>query len=141
MGRHPSSQGLAVTSYELGYSQPTLEQLCIPDLVEMHHRYHSRAWYQPESDGYGAWRQIFRNLESHIDPLFTREHNRGFRGSIHDQYSPPRMPKDSLMIEVIEDELATSGVIFIHNHRRTEPPRIIPASQWQSITKRYKGNR
>jgi len=141
MNRHPSSQGLAVISYELGYAQPTPEQLHVPDLVQMHHRYHSRAWYQPESDGYGAWRQVFRNLEAHIDPLFTTDHNRGFRGSIHDRYAPPRMPKDAQMIEVVEEELAIHGVIFIHNFRRSEPPRIMPAYQWKTITKRYKGNR
>lgn len=130
--------GLAVSPYELGFQIPSEEAYQISGVVEMHHRYHSRAYYNPESDGYGAWRKVFRNLEIHIDPLLTQEHNRGFAGSLHDKYTPPRVPKDSTMIEVVEQELATSGVILLHNYRRSEPPKIMTTNQWKATTKRYK---
>ena len=138
--KYPSdTNGLAISPYELGFQVPSEEAYQIKGGVEMHHRYHSNAWYKPESDGYGAWRQVFRNLEVNIDPLLTQEHNRGFAGSLHDKYTPPRMPKDSVMIEFIENELAGNEFIRLHNYRRSMPPRIMPASQWIVIKRRYKG--
>lgn len=137
--KYPSDvNGLAVSPYELGFQIPSEQAYDIRGGVEMHHRYHSRAYYNPESDGYGAWRQVFRNLEVHIDPLLTVEHNRGFAGSLHDKYTPPRVPKDSTMIEVVEEQLALTGVILLHNYRRSMPPRFMTASQWSATIKRYK---
>lgn len=137
--KYPSDvNGLAVSPYELGFQVPLEQDYQIRGGVEMHHRYHSRSWYNSESDGYGAWRQVFRNLASHLDPMLTQEHNKGFQHSLHDKYTPPRVPKDSLMIEVVEQELATSGVILLHNFRRSMPPKIMTSNQWKATTKRYK---
>lgn len=138
--KYPSTpEGLAVSPYELGFVIPTEEDYQIKGGVEMHHLYHSRAWYNPESDGYGAWRQVFRNLYTNVVPMLTQEHNRGFSGSLHDRYTPPRMPKDALMIEQVEKELAENELIRLSNHRRSMPPRIMTANQWVIIKRRYKG--
>lgn len=140
--KYPSTpEGLAVSPYELGFVIPTEEDYQIQGGVEMHHLYHYRSWYNPESDGYGAWRQVFRNLLINLEPMLTQEHNGGFAGSLHDKYRPPRMPTDAKMIEVVEQELAENGLIRLYNHRRTLPPRIMPASQWVIVKRRYKGGK
>jgi hypothetical protein len=137
--KYPSTpEGLAVSPYELGFTIPAEEDYQIKGGVEMHHRYHSSRWYDPESDGYGAWRQVFRNMEINIDPMLTNEHNKGFQGSLHDRFTPPRMPKDALMIEVVEAELENSGVVLLHNFRRCMPSRIVTPSQWNGIKRRYR---
>ena len=137
--KYPSdSNGLAVSPYELGFQIPSEEAYQIKGGVEMHHRFHPRVWYNPESDGYGAWRQVFRNMEVNIDPLLTQEHNKGFQGSVHDKYTPPRMPRDVTMIDFVEAELASGGVILLHNYRRSMPPRIMPANQWKATIRRYR---
>lgn len=137
--KYPSTpEGLAVSPYELGFAIPAEEDYQIQGGVEMHHLYHFKNWYNPESDGYGAWRQVFRNLVEHVPPLLTHEHNKGFAGSLHDRYTPPRMPKDSTMIEVVEAHLAENGLIYLHNFRRSQPARIMPAHQWSAVRRRYK---
>lgn len=137
--KYPSTpEGLAVSPYELGFRIPTPEDHKISGGVEMHHLYHFNRWYNPESDGYGAWRQVFRNLTDNVVPMLTQEHNKGFAGSLHEKYRPPRMPKDSLMIEVVEQHLAENGLIYLHNYRRSQPPKIMPAHQWSAVRRRYK---
>lgn len=137
--RYPSDEkGLAISPYELGFQIPTDANYQIRGGVEMHHRYHYDCWYKPESDGYGAWRQVFRNMVVNLDPLLTQEHNRGFAGSLHDTYKPPRMPRDAVMIDFVEQELSENGVILLHNTRREQPPKIMPAYQWYAAIKRYK---
>lgn len=138
--KYPSDiNGLAVSPYELGFAIPAEDDYQIKGGVEMHHLYHFRKWYDPESDGYGAWRQVFRNLDVNVVPMLTQEHNKGFQGSLHDRFTPPRMPKDAVMIERVEQELAENEFLRLHNYRRNMPPRIMPASQWIIIKRRYKG--
>lgn len=139
--KYPSVDGLAINPNELGYFTPTNEQIYTGGLVEMHHRYHFSRWYDPESDGYGAWRQVFRNLEVNIDPLLTGEHNKAYRGSLHERYSPPAMPKDVVMIDFVEQELYTNGMLLLHNFRRSMPPKVMSAAQWSATRKRYRGNK
>lgn len=140
MGKYPSHDGLAIHPYELGFNEPTLEQIQTSRRVEYHHVYHYAGWYDPESDGYGAWRQVFRNLLPNVVPLLIEEHN-GVPGALHNRYKPPHMPSDRLMIDVIEDQLAINGLIAQHNSRRSQPPRLITPDQWQAKKKRYRSAR
>ena len=140
--KYPSTpEGLAVSPYELGFRIPTEEDYQIRGGVEMHHLYFPKAWYNPQSDGYGAWRGVFRNLVINIAPLLTQEHNAGFADSVHDKYRAPAMPPDFKMIEVIDNELFTNGIIKLHNYRREQPPRMMPEHQWATIRSRYKARR
>lgn len=137
MGKYPSNDGLAVHPYELGFTEPTPEQIQMPRRVEFHHIYHYGRYYDPESDGYGAWRQVFRNLVPNVVPLLIEEHN-GAPNTLHGKYKPPQMPKDTKMIEFIEQELSINGLILLHNSRRSLPPRILTPNDWQAKKKRYK---
>lgn len=141
MGKYPSQDGLAINPYELGFAVPTPEQLATPLRVEYHHIYHYGRWYDPESDGYGAWRQVFRNLVPNVVPMLREQHNAGIPGSVHNRYKPPVMPKDAVMIDFCEEQLAMHGVLELHSSRRLVPHRIIDPSQWQSKIKRYKPRR
>jgi len=139
--RYPTLEsGLAQPIEELGFTIPTLEQYREGGLVEMHHMYHSRTFYDPEADGYGAWRQVFRNMYSNIAPMLTAEHNRGYVGSLHSRYDPPKMPKDAVMIDYANEELERNGFIRMHNYKRNMPPKLILPEVWQSKIKRYKVN-
>lgn len=137
--KYPTGEdGLAVSPYELGFRVPTPEDYEIRGGVEMHHLYFFKSWYNPEADGYGAWRQVFRNLVTNVVPIVTHEHNAGFAGSLHDTYKPPRQPKDSVMIDVVEHELAENGLIRLHNYRHDSPYKIMPIHQWSSVRRRYR---
>lgn len=138
MGKYPSRDGLAVHPYDLGFTQPTPEQLIQPRRVEYHHIYHYGRWYDPEADGYGVWRQVFRNLVPNVVPLLIEEHNAGTPGALHDKYKPPQMPKDAVMIDFVEQELATNGLLLIHNCRRSQPAKVITPDEWRGKKKRYK---
>lgn len=54
MGKYPSRDGLAVSPYELGFTEPTPEQITTHKRVEFHHIYHYGRYYDQESDGYGG---------------------------------------------------------------------------------------
>ena len=137
MGKYPSLDGLAISPYELGFTQPTPEQLYQPRRVEYHHIYHYGRWYDPESDGYGAWRQVFRNMVPNVVPMLIEEHN-GSPQTLHGRYKPPVMPKDRVMIDFCEQALEEQGVILLHNQRRSLPPKIITPHDWRSKVKRYR---
>jgi hypothetical protein len=137
MGKYPSQDGLALHPYELGFTEPTTEQIQTPKCVEYHHIYHYGRYYEPESDGYGAWRSVFRDLVPNVVPLLIGEHN-GLPASLHNRYKPPQIPKDIVMIDFVESQLAENGLILLHNHRRSQPPRMLTPRDWQAKKKRYK---
>lgn len=134
-------EGLAVSPYELGFVIPSETDYQIRGGVEMHHLYHFKNWYNPESDGYGAWRQVFRNMIPNVVPMLTQEHNGGFANSLHDRYGPPKRPNDALMIEVVEQEIVEHGFIRLHNHHRGQAPRMMPPNQWLIVKRRYKSGK
>lgn len=140
MGKYPSRDGLAVSPYELGFTEPTPEQITTHKRVEFHHIYHYGRYYDQESDGYGAWRQVFRNMVANVVPLLIEEHN-GAPQTLHGRYRPPQIPKDALMIDVLEQEITESGLILQHTPRRAAAPRIITPDQWQAKKRRYKSGK
>lgn len=138
MGGYPTVDGLAVSPYELGFTYPTQGEIESTRRVEWHHLYYYGRWYEPEADGYGAWRQVFRNLVDNVQPLLIEEHN-GASDTLHGRWRHgPRMPKDRQMIDVVEEHLAQNGLILLHSSRRSDTPKVLTPVQWQAKRKRYK---
>jgi hypothetical protein len=57
---------------------------------------------------------------------------------LHEQYSPPPIPRDSLMIDVIDEYLSLNGVINVAYEKRTNQNYQIGSEQWQQIKGFYR---
>jgi len=127
MGRYPTKLGYAVSPYEIGYTVPSSAQIERRGLVNVHHKYFYRRSYETT-----AWRQVFRNLSSNMYPLLVDEHQ-----ELHEEYDPPKMPSDTLMIDYIESELATNGLLIVQRRKDIINPRIITHEQWKPIREQF----
>lgn len=130
--RYPThTEGHIVSPYELGYTVPSQLQIDKRKTTN-HHGWYNSAWYQDK-----RYRQVFRNLTSHVYPMLRNEHNDGDY-TLHDKYSPPVMPKDAKMIEVVDDYLAVNGVIECVREKKTSEVYEMQADEWQLIKGLYK---
>jgi hypothetical protein len=125
--------GLIVPPAELGYTVPTPEQLATRRLCTMHHGNFPRRDYQ-----YARYASVFRNLVPNVFPMIAVEHNLG-ADNLHGQYSAPKKPHDSLMIEVLDDYLAEHGVIECIREKQTRQTYFIEFEEFQIIKRGYRG--
>lgn len=117
--RYPVSNGRVVPVTELGFN-------IVPDergYTSRHHLYWERSWYRERRH-----RQVFRNLVDHVVTMPSYQHN-----TLHDIYDPPVRPKDSFMIDCVDEYLALHGVLDVVFESKTCISREISAEQWQQI--------
>ncbi len=124
MGRYPVRDGLAVPIEEIGFETVSHQR----KVTNNHHLYFDRAWYMEK-----RYRQVFRGLLPHVQTMNIEEHN-----VLHDRYSGPPMPRDALMIEVVDEYLFMNGVIDVVRESKTCETYQIEPSQWQSIKGLYR---
>lgn len=124
MRRYPTRNGLAVPIEEVGFERVAHERRN----TNNHHLYFDRAWYSDV-----RYRSVFRNLLPHLQTLRIADHEQ-----LHDTYSPPVMPSDSLMIGTVEDYLAQNGVIHCVKEKKTNEVYEIQAGEWQVIKGMYR---
>jgi len=125
--RYPTRNGLIISPYELGYSEPTEQQFNTRGRVTIHHGYYNRQDFRSE-----RLHSIFRNLVTNTYPLLAEQHT-----DSHKDYSAPPKPNDFLMQDVIEEYLATNGVIDCIYEKRTRQTHQITPDQWQNIRGGY----
>ena len=116
--RYPTRNGLVVPPQELGLRVVEHERR----VTSNHHLYWPRRNYQ------GPVSHLFRALAPHIVPLLIPEHSQ-----IHRDYSAPIMPKEGLMVDVIDEYLSLNGVINAVYDRKTMEHYQITANQWARL--------
>jgi hypothetical protein len=119
MGRYPSKNGIALPVIELGYDVVPFERRKTTN----HHRQFDRAWYMEK-----RYRQVFRGLLPHLDTMPIDQHI-----DLHDRYSAPIMPPDSLQIAVVDEYLFMHGQIDVVRESKTNETYQITADQWARI--------
>lgn len=125
MRRYPTNKrGLAISPYELGFTEPSPEFIR-SNVTNNHHSYFHSGQYTQEMHS------IFRNLVSHLSPLYIPEHN-----YLHDRYEAPKVPKVSTMVDVLEERLENFGYIEVVLKKCTNQTRIITPEQWACVLKR-----
>jgi len=122
--RWPVRNGLAIPTAELGFEEVPHQRR----LTTNHHNYWSRAQYQDK-----RYKQVFRGLLPHLTTLPIEVHEQ-----LHEKYSPPIMPRDSLMIDVIDEYLSLNGVIDVVYEKKTNQTYQIETEQWQSLKGLYR---
>lgn len=126
--RYPTNRlGLVVLPSELGFAVPTPEQLAVRRLTTIHHGFWERARYNDV-----RFRSVFRNLVTNTFPLLADEHLQ-----LHEDYDAPKRPKDSLMVEVVDDYLTMNGVIHCIREKHTRSCFEIQPADWINIKKGY----
>ena len=125
--RYATRNGLIISPYELGYLEPTEQQFNTRRRVTTHHGYWTGTSYHSN-----RLHTIFRNLVTNTYPLLVEEHQ-----ELHEDYSAPPKPNDFLMQDVIEEYLATNGVIDCIYEKRTRQTHQITPDQWQNIRGGY----
>ncbi len=124
MGRYPVRDGVALPIEEIGYEIVSPERR----VTNNHHLYFDRAWYMDK-----RYRQVFRGLLPNVQTMNITDHN-----ELHDRFSGPPMPRDSLMIDVVDEYLFMNGVIDVVRESKTcETYQVMP-EQWQSIKGSYR---
>jgi hypothetical protein len=127
--RYPTRQGgLIVPPTELGFHAPTPEQFNTRRLTTNHHGYFERHRYADL-----RYRMVFRNLVSNVYNLLADEHV-----SLHEQFDAPKRPRDSLMIEVLDDYLVMNGVIECIREKQTRQTYQIQPEEWRHIKRGYR---
>lgn len=125
--RYPTRNGLIISPYELGYTQPTPEQQQARGRVNIHHGYYFRHSYDARLRG------VFRNLITNTYPLIISEHS-----ELHTRFNEqPRVPKEDLMIDVVEEYLSLNGVIHCIHEKKTKDIYEVSAEQWERIRASY----
>ena len=119
--------GLIVSPYELEYTQPTDRDIERRRTTN-HHLYWTKQQY-----GTTAIRHTFRNLVDHVEPLLRREHE-----GLHDKYTPPPIPHEGLMIDVLDEYMALNGVINLVREKATNEVREMSAAHWEQTRLNYK---
>ena len=80
------------------------------------------------------YRQIFRGLLPHVQTMRTDDHI-----ELHERFSGSVVPKDSLMIDVIDEYLSLNGVIDVVREKRTRETYELTADQWDLYKRQYRG--
>jgi hypothetical protein len=127
----PTRNGLAISPYELGFTVPTPEQLETRRAVTIHHG-------QWERDRYTGprHRTVFRNLITNTYPMLAPEHI-----ILHEDYDAPVRPKDSVMIDVLDEYIALHGFIECIREKQTRSTYIIMPEAYEGIKRGYKSGK
>lgn len=115
---YPTRNGLIISPYELGCTVPTRER------TNIHH-------------GYWPWNKLgdhfisrtFGSLITNTFEMIPEEHNIG-RFSLHHDYSPPKLPNFTTMVEVVDEYLDIQGQIDCIKHNSTREQFIVNREQW-----------
>jgi len=126
--RYPTRGGLIIPPAEIGLHAPTPEDLGVRRLTSNHHAYFQKAQYHDI-----RFRAVFRNLVTNVYPLFVPDHAR-----LHEEFDPPKRPKDELMVDVIEEYLSLHGVVECIREKRTREVYQIQPEEWVAIKKGYR---
>lgn len=124
--RYPTHQdGLAVCVYELGYSRPPEALLSVKGLFNVHHLYwpHSKLNNDPVM-------RIFKDAFANTRLMHAREHNTG-KDTLHTEYDPPRIPKLGTMIDFLDEQIGTFGVIDCVKQNKTNEHVFVTACEWE----------
>lgn len=121
--KYPTRSGLAIPPSELGYAEVPHERR----RTNNHHLYYERYRYDQR------WRSVFRNLTSHVQPMLIEEHT-----DLHERFDSPRVPNDTLMIDVVEEYLSLNGAIDCVREKRTQETYQIQEEEWQMIKGLYR---
>lgn len=116
------ANGLIVPPYELGFTIPSAEQLHTRRRTTNHHGYFYHADYSRRLHS------VFRNLVSNVYPLLEEEHTR-----LHRDFDAPIKPKDTVMIDVIDEYLSLHGVIDCVKEKRTRETYQLTAMEWERV--------
>lgn len=119
MSRYPTSQGLAIPIQQLGY------EVVLPErrITSQHHLYFPRRLYDQT-----PIRHLFRNLVDHVQTMNNAEHI-----DLHYRFTGPVMPKEGLMIDVLDEYVALNGVLDFVSEKRTNSIYQLMPEQWQEI--------
>lgn len=128
---YPTRSGLIIPVYEIGFTLPTEEQLARRCTTTNHHGYF------PGRDYETTWRRVFRNLTVNMYPMLAKEHNMA-SGNLHDRFDPPKMPRDGMMIEVVDEILVANGIIECVHSRDTSQTYQVTPEQWASYKEHYR---
>lgn len=121
--RYPTRNGLVVPIEDVGFERVPHERRRTTN----HHTYWERAWYMEK-----PYRRVFRGLLPHVITLRIQDHT-----ELHNTFRAPVMPSDIQQIDVVEDYLATHGVIDVVCEKRTNQTYQILPEQWQAIRGAY----
>jgi len=116
---YPTRNGLIISPYELDFTKPTGER------TNIHH-------------GYFPWAKLndhfisrtFGSLITNTFEMLPEEHNIG-RFTLHSDYSPPKLPNFSKMVEVVDEYLDLHGQVDCIKHNSTRELYIITAERWR----------
>jgi hypothetical protein len=122
--RYPTRKnGLIIPPYELNFTVPTEEQLNTRRRATIHHGYYNRSNYSGE-----RIHNIFRNLVTNVYPLLAEEHT-----ELHNDFSPPIKPRETLMIDVVEEYLAVNGTVDCIRESKTRQVYQLTANEWERV--------
>lgn len=122
--RYPvNKQGIALPIQEVGF-----------EVVQHQRRLTNRHHLQYERNNYTSpLQRVFRGLSSRVVDMWIIDHN-----ELHERYSPPRVPTDIAMIDVVEEYLSLYGVIDVVREKRTHETYQIESGTWQNIKSQYR---
>lgn len=121
--RYPTRNGLIISPYELGLTIPTQEHLNTRRRTTRHHGFWQRANYSSN-----RIHSVFRNLVTNVYDLLIEEHE-----DLHHDYDAPIKPKETLMIDVVEEYLSLNGTIDCIREKRTHEIYHISPQEWAHI--------
>jgi len=121
--KYPTRDGLVIPPTEL-YTPPTELQLNTRRATTNHHAYFERSDYMVGP----RWRGVFRNLVTNVYPLLVPDHI-----DLHNEFNGPKMPKDSLMIDVIDEYALLHGAVDLVKEKKTNEVYQLPLDQWGKI--------
>lgn len=122
--RWPSRSGLAVPIQELGFREVPPER----GRTNNHHLYFERQKYRDI-----RWRSVFRNLVDHVVTMEVPEHN-----DLHRRFTSPKIPADTLMLEVLQDYMDEHGAIDCVREHKTHEVYQIQSGEWEFIKGLYR---
>lgn len=118
--RYPTdSRGLAVPIEEVGFE-------AVPHVrrtTNRHHLYWTRNRYDKD-----PLKRVFRNFMPHVQTMRVPDHD-----LLHELYDPPKMPNNTLMIDVLEEYMSLHGVIDAVGRHNASEHRIITPAEWNLI--------
>jgi len=127
MGKWPSRNGLAVSPFEMGFTQPDREDFQYKR-TQNHHGYWTRTRYTSS-----PLLMLFRGLETHVHALKIHEHQ-----GLHERYAPPEVPHAGLMVDVLDEYIEMTGVLNIVREKATNQTREVNLSQWEKVRLTYR---
>ena len=120
--KYPTRNGLVISPYEI-FDIPTKQDLNTRRRTTRHHAYWQRNDYRDN-----RIHSVFRNLVTNVYDLLQDQHE-----NLHHDFDAPPKPKDSLMIDVVEEYLSLNGTIDCIREKRTHEIYQLTSDQWASI--------